>query len=335
MTWLERSWYRFHPVTILLLPFAWCFSLLVRLRRFCYRWQIFSSTSASVPVIVVGNLTVGGNGKTPFVLALVAALKQQGHRPGIVLRGYGAKSKEFPRLVSKSDSAIEVGDEALLLARRSACPVAIAPKRPQAVSLLVEQGCTVIISDDGLQHYAMARDIEIVVVDKARQFGNGLLLPAGPLRESRARLSTVDFIIENGADSADMQLVPSDAMNLVTKETRPLSDFANQSCHALAGIGHPERFFTLLAQQQIEVQPHPFPDHHSFRKQDLTFEDEKMILMTEKDAVKCADFASERCWAVPVTARLSDAFITQCLARLDALTQSQSKQYDRRRHPIS
>lgn len=324
MTLIERSWHRFTPLTILLLPLSACFALIVFLRRSLYRFNFLKRYKASVPLIVVGNISVGGNGKTPFVLALTAYLQKNNYRPGIVLRGYGARCKQFPKIVTDNDTAVDVGDEALLLAKRSGVPVAIAPKRPEAVDALIEQGCNVIISDDGLQHYALQRDIEIVVVDNERQFGNRLLLPAGPLRESKARLKTVDFIIMNGGDAASessMQLSPGQAINLKTQAEKPLDEFITESCHAIAGIGHPKRFFNLLRAHDIKIEAHAFPDHHPFSKQDISFSDNKAVLMTEKDAVKCLSFANENCWAVPVTATLSETMLAKCLVRLQSITQ--------------
>lgn len=312
MNRLERSWYHPDLITIPLKPFSYLFERLVRLRRTLYRKGIFSSKKLSVPVIVVGNITVGGTGKTPLVIYLAQLLKQQGLQPGIVSRGYRSKAKVYPYQVQPNDDADTVGDEALLMAQNSDCPVAIAPKRTAAAEMLIQQGCNIILSDDGLQHYALQRDIEIAVVDGKRRFGNGLSLPAGPLRESVNRLKQVDFIISNGALSQGeitMKLYAGDFVNLQQPNlVKPAEYFHDKPCHAYAGIGDPQRFFSLLQQLGLKATETAMPDHYRYRAPDFHDAKNIEIIMTEKDAVKCRNFADERFWYLPVKAVLPESF---------------------------
>jgi tetraacyldisaccharide 4'-kinase len=259
-----------------------------------------------LPVIVVGNLSVGGTGKTPLVCWLVARLTDLGFKPGVVTRGFGGSAGSV-RLVGAADEARIVGDESILLARRTDVPVAIGRDRPAASQLLVSAGCDVIVSDDGLQHYALARDCEIVVIDGERHFGNGWLLPAGPLRETPARLGSADAVVVNGGRSLlegalRMRLEAKSALSLIGNIVKPLDEFAGQTVHAIAGIGNPERFFNMLRAHGIEVVGHPLPDHAQLQAGDICFADERPVLMTEKDAVKCRHIAGPRHWYVPVTA---------------------------------
>ena len=257
-------------------------------------------------MVVVGNLSVGGTGKTPLVCWLVARLQEWGFQPGVVTRGYGGSSENVLLVDSSADPSI-VGDESLLLVRRTGVPVAIGRDRPSAAQLLVNAGCDVVVSDDGLQHYALARDCEIVVVDGERRFGNGWLLPAGPLRESEARLRRVDAVVVNGGraqleGALSMRLEAKDALSLIGGAIKNLREFAGHSVHAVAGIGNPERFFNMLREYGIEVVGHPLPDHARLQAADISFPDGRPVLMTEKDAVKCAAFAGAQHWYVPVTA---------------------------------
>lgn len=272
----------------------------------------------TVPVIVVGNITVGGSGKTPLTIALARVLQQRGWRPGVVSRGYGGRSRDRPRRVSVDDDPLDVGDEPLLIVRH--CPVVVDPRRPRGASRLVELGCDVVLADDGLQHYALGRDIELVMVDGERRFGNGFCLPAGPLREPLSRLREVDFIVANGAAQSGefaMRLPMRTVVSLRQPEqTHPLADWRDRAVHAVAGIGHPERFFRQLREAGLRVEAHPFPDHHRFRPEELAFPGDKPILMTEKDAVKCRLFATARHWVVPVEAELPAALLESLCARL-------------------
>jgi len=274
-------------------------------RRYLYAQHWRRSTRVSAPVVVVGNLSVGGTGKTPLVCWLALRLAELGFKPGVVTRGYGGSAANI-RLIDPSDDPKVVGDEPLLLARHTGLPVAIGRDRPAASQLLVNAGCDVVVSDDGLQHYAMERDCEIVVIDGDRRFGNGWLLPAGPLRETPRRLAAADAIVVNGGramlDGAfSMRLEAKNALNF-SGGTRPLNEFAGHSVHAIAAIGNPERFFNMLRAHGIEVIGHPLPDHAQLTPSDISFADARPVLMTEKDAVKCARIAGPDCWYVPVSA---------------------------------
>jgi len=304
--WLNRVWYERASPPWWLLPLSLSYGAAAGARRYLYSKQLRKSTRIASPVVVVGNLSVGGTGKTPLVCWLVARLQELGFKPGVVTRGYGGSSENVRLVDSAADPSI-VGDESLLLARRTGVPVAIGRDRPSAAQLLVSAGCDVVVSDDGLQHYALARDCEIVVVDGERRFGNGWLLPAGPLRESEARLRRVDAVVVNGGraqleGALSMRLEAKDALSLVGGAIKTLREFAGHSVHAVAGIGNPERFFNMLRGYGIEVVGHPLPDHARLQAADISFPDGRPVLMTEKDAVKCAGFAGAQHWYVPVTA---------------------------------
>lgn len=323
--WLEQRWYGGRAPNFLLRGLSALFARLVAARR---RRFLAASTGGSnqqaqgagVPVIIVGNLAVGGAGKTPLVIALVEALRERGYRPGVISRGYGRGTNQLRR-VRLDSTPLEVGDEPLLIARRTAAPVAVAARRIDAARLLVASGeVDVLIGDDGLQHYGLARDLEILVIDGQRRFGNELLLPAGPLRESAARAKSCDFIVCNGGDpqagEVPMRLKLQQALPLSGGAARTLASFAGERVHAAAGIGHPERFFSALRTFGINVVPHAFADHHDYVSNDLNFGDDAVVLMTEKDAVKCADFARPNWYAVPVDAVLPESFFDAVTARL-------------------
>lgn len=304
--WLNGVWYERASPPWWLLPLSLSYGAAAGARRYLYRKQLRKSTRISSPVVVVGNLSVGGTGKTPLVCWLTTRLRELGFKPGVVTRGYGGSSADV-RLVDSSADPNIVGDESLLLARRTGAPVAIGRDRPAAAQLLVNAGCDVVVSDDGLQHYALARDCEIVVVDGQRRFGNGRLLPAGPLRESQARLRRVDAVVVNGGrapleGALSMRLEANDALSLIGGASKTLQEFAGLSVHAVAGIGNPERFFNMLRGYGIEVVGHPLPDHARLQAADISFPDGRPVLMTEKDAVKCAGLAGSQHWYVPVTA---------------------------------
>ncbi|HTV97978.1 MAG TPA: tetraacyldisaccharide 4'-kinase [Steroidobacteraceae bacterium] len=306
-SWFNRVWYERTAPPWWLIPLALVYGAVSGSRRFLYakRWR--RPTRMALPVIVVGNLTVGGTGKTPLVCWLAARLAELGFKPGLVTRGYGGSSGTV-RLILASDDPRVVGDEPILLARRTQVPVAAGSDRPAAAQLLVGAGCDVIVSDDGLQHYALGRDCELVVIDGDRRFGNGWLLPAGPLRETRSRLSVADAIVVNGGrallDGAlSMRLEARNAVALSGGRLSPLHAFAGMQVHAVAGIGNPERFFNMLRAHGIEVIGHPLADHARIGPKDILFADRKPVLMTEKDAVKCLNVAAdERHWYVPVNA---------------------------------
>ena len=321
---VERIWYERHPLALLLFPLSLLYALVTFIRRWCYRLGLFKVHRFSAPVIVVGNISLWGTGKTPLVIWLARHLRQLGYRPGIVSRGYGGEASSWPQKVSAESSPEMVGDEAVLIAQKTGCPVFVDPERPAAVeALLAQSDCNVVISDDCLQHYAMDRDLEIVVVDGKRGFGNGFLLPAGPLRESPRRLSSVDLVISNGTwrpeiPHMDLRETAVVAMNDADQE-RTLEAFSGERVDAIAGIGNPQRFFRMLEQRGVEVTPHAFPDHHPYKMNDLNFGSGLPLLMTEKDGVKCRQFPIKNCWVVQVAARPSKAFVDQLNLLLDKL----------------
>jgi tetraacyldisaccharide 4'-kinase len=301
--WDTRNW-----LSALLMPLAGLYCLAIRLRVLAYRSGLLISRGLPVPVIVVGNISVGGTGKTPLVSWLVRHLRDQGRRPGILIRGYGGSATDWPRRVRPGADPREVGDEAVVLARGTGCPVMAGPDRLESARVLVERlDCDVLVSDDGLQHYALNRDIEIAVVDGERRFGNGRCLPAGPLREPVARLQQADLVIVNGnpgAGELGMDLLADRAVNLADPLTvRPLESFRGQEVAAMAGIGNPGRFFRMLRQWGLAISEHAYPDHYPYRPEDLSGFGDRPVLMTEKDAVKCEAFAGPDSWYVPVEAR--------------------------------
>ena len=292
----------------------------VAARAALFRHGVLRSSHPGRPVVVVGNLIAGGSGKTPLVIALVEALRARGFRPGVVSRGHGG-SEKGPLLVDDVSPPSRVGDEPCLIRRRTGAPVAIGRDRARAAALLLERGVDVVIADDGLQNPSLARELEICVIDGQRRFGNGLLLPAGPLREPLSRLQSIALRVCNGgapqAGETPMRLVGETAVAVSrAAATRPLGAFAGQAVHAVAAIGNPGRFFAGLRAHGIEVVPHAFPDHHPFSVADLAFGDDLPVLMTEKDAVKCTPFATDAHWCVPVRAELPAAFFDSVVARL-------------------
>lgn len=322
---IERIWSGRSPLWLLLWPFSLLYGVITALIRFSYRRGWRKSWRAPLPVVVVGNLTAGGNGKTPVVIWLVEALQQRGLRAGVVSRGYGGKADHYPLLVTAQTPTEQAGDEPVLIAQRTGAPVAVAPQRRRAIETLLKQGSLdVIITDDGLQHYALQRDREIVVVDGVRRFGNGWWLPAGPMRERADRLQQVNAVIINGGeaqpDEIAMQLQPGLATNLLTGESCPTEQLG--AVVAMAGIGHPPRFFTTLKQQGITpVAEIAFADHHAYSKDELTrlLQTGQQLLMTEKDAVKCRHFAQPDWWYLPVDARLTGNAVTPLLDDIEQL----------------
>ena len=326
--WRRRSWR-----AALLLPAAALFSGAAALRHGLYRHDVLRRERLPVPVIVVGNIAVGGSGKTPVVAWLAEELRKAGRSPGIVSRGYGgqAELEGGSHLVGPGDDPGFYGDEPVLLARLSGCPVAVCRDRPEGARALLaaHPGCDVIVSDDGMQHYRLARTVEIAVLDEAT-LGNGWPLPAGPLREPLARLAEVDLILAHEDLSPRLRAAagetPVARMRLEGERFRSLTRpgewceagaFAGRKVHALAGIGRPQRFFDQLVAMGLEVIPHPFPDHHRFSAADLDFAPDEPKLMTSKDAVKCAVFAPPDCWELPVRAVIDAGVIDPILERLD------------------
>lgn len=322
---IEKIWFENHPVKYLLWPLLWplsrLFGAISQARRKAYSQQRKPVYQAPVPVIVVGNITAGGNGKTPVVVWLVERLQKLGYKPGVVSRGYGGKAPQYPLLVTAQTPAAHCGDEPRLIYQRTGAAVAVAPERAKAVQALLPSGVDVIVTDDGLQHYALSRDIEIAVVDGARRFGNEQLIPLGPLREPVERLSEVDFIITNGghpqSGEIGMSLKPGLAVNLVSGEKRPVTQLADVV--AFAGIGHPLRFFNTLNSMGVTpLVTQSFADHQDFRQSEIEALARKgaNVLMTEKDAVKCAVFAQDNWWYLPVSAQFEPEEEQQILNRI-------------------
>ncbi|MBI6548510.1 tetraacyldisaccharide 4'-kinase [Xenorhabdus lircayensis] len=318
--WSGRSW-----SYIALLPLSALYGLISGLRRLSYKLGLSRSWKAPVPVVVVGNLTAGGNGKTPVVIWLVEQLQQKGYRVGVVSRGYGGKSENYPLLVTDEVTTAQAGDEPVLIRRRTGAPVAVAPKRAEAIkALLAHTPVDIVITDDGLQHYALQRDYEIVVIDGVRRFGNGCWLPAGPMRELSGRLNTVNSIIVNGGtpQSGELPMILKGewVVNLLTGEMRKVTDIPNGV--AMAGIGHPPRFFATLQQLGTSLQKtHAFADHQSYEKSQLLAlaNSNQNLLMTEKDAVKCFQFAQPNWWYLPVYAHLPEEEGQKVLNEIRAL----------------
>ncbi|MFT4248487.1 MAG: tetraacyldisaccharide 4'-kinase [Pseudomonas sp.] len=307
----------------------------IALRRGLYRRGWLKRRQVPVPVVVVGNVTAGGTGKTPLTIELVARLKQAGWKPGVASRGYGRDEARTARWIEAATPVALSGDEPALIAWKTGVPVRVDADRVAAARALVEAGCDIVVCDDGLQHYRLARDVEIEVVDAQRRYGNGHLLPAGPLREPAARARECDFRVVNlgqastapeqavagaGFGEWEMRLGIDRAQPLSGARARPLSSFAGQRVHAVAGIAHPERFFAMLRQRGIGVVPHAFADHHRYRAEDFGFGSRLPVLMTEKDAVKCRDLAEDGYYAVPLQAELPAAFWVALLDRLGKLS---------------
>lgn len=320
--WLQQQWQGTGLWHLVLTPLSWVFRLLSGGRRLFYSSGLGSSLRLPVPVIVVGNISVGGTGKTPLVIWLVDQLKQAGFSPGIISRGYGG-SNLVPVAVEADSTAQSVGDEPLLLARRAGCPVWIGADRTAAAQALMQSApqCDLIISDDGLQHYRLQRDIELAVIDADRGFGNGRLLPAGPLREPVSRLSKVDAVIYNGKQSDGigfgMHLQADLFRNLrYPQKTIGAETLRGRRVFAVAGIGNPQRFFRQLRDMGLIIEAHAFPDHYAFAPSDFAFAGDNVLLMTEKDAVKCSAFAGPDWWYLPVDAVVDHALADYIIQKL-------------------
>lgn len=322
---IARIWSGESPLWLLLLPLSWLYGLVSGIIRLLYRLGVKRAWRAPVPVVVVGNLTAGGNGKTPVVIWLVEQLQKRGIRSGVVSRGYGGQAAHYPLLLTAETTTTEAGDEPVLIFQRTGVPVAVSPVRSDAVqALLAEHAVQIIITDDGLQHYALARDKEIVVIDGVRRFGNGWWLPAGPMRERASRLKSVDAVIVNGGEAKTgeipMHLQPGLAINLVTGERRSVSELP--SLVAMAGIGHPPRFFATLEQCGARLEKRvPLADHQALveGQVDALTAPGQSLIMTEKDAVKCRAFAKDNWWYLPVDAELSGEQPEHLLKELIAL----------------
>jgi len=310
---VDRLWYGGHWLSIPLAPVGWCYAGVVSLRRLAYVCGLMPVLNLPVPVLVVGNLTVGGTGKTPLVIWLVEFLRSEGWRPGVVSSGYGGRMTRQPQQVRPDSSPEMVGDEPVLIAKRTRCPVAVGAQRAVAAEELIRHtDCDIVVCDDGLQHLALGRDIEIAVVDGDRRFGNGHCLPAGPLRDLPGRIDSVDLVVANGKAARGEFLMEYQALPLRSLRdpgrSRDISSLRGREVHAVAGIGNPQRFFSSLRGHEIHIHKHDFPDHYPFRASDLQFDDDLPVVMTEKDAVKCINFAADDWWYVPVEAQLPGAF---------------------------
>jgi len=325
--WLENIWYKQGVSAVfgkfLLLPLTGLYCAINHYQR---QKQSKNHPKLSCPVIVVGNITVGGTGKTPLTIHLVKLLQQAGYKPAIITRGYGGKATSWPQSVTPETDPTLAGDEAVLMASRTGVPVYAGADRLLSIKKLLESNvCDVIISDDGMQHYKLPRDIQIAVIDGKRKFGNGYCLPSGPMREPKQRLKYSDLIVVNGKftkESEDekqwlsMTLTGDVLVNLQTGKGIAIQQFSEKTIHAVTGIGNPQRFYYSLEQGGLTVITHSFPDHHDFQPDDLVFNDDLLIVMTEKDAVKCKSFAGDNCWYLPVTATLDKDFDVKLLAKL-------------------
>ena len=331
--WL-RAWYGKSSWIYALLPLSWLFGLISSARKFIV--VRFFQKQMSVPVIIVGNISVGGTGKTPLLIELVKYLQAHGHKPGVVSRGYGGKAAQYPYLLNDQTRASESGDEPLLIYRATKCAVCVAPDRVAAAAVLVKEGCTHILSDDGLQHYQLGRAMEIAVVDGQRLFGNQHLLPVGPLREPCARLKSVDLIVINNPLSKEllsgfhhvhpMKIQPLIWMQISSRKEVALHDaFFKAPIHAVAGIGNPERFFHTLDSLSINYHAHHFPDHYKFSSEDFESYQQATVVMTEKDAVKCSEFAKAEWYSLIVGACLNEHFWSDFQYKLDSIRKIQTK----------
>ena len=311
--WIHRVWYQDHWSGWLLWPLSGVYWLAMSLRRALFASGILSTQRAKVPVIIVGNITAGGTGKTPTVLWLVEQLRARGFRPGIVSRGYGGSQANTSMRVEAATDPVVAGDEPVLLARRGRCPVVVDPDRVRAAAMLVDDGVDVIVADDGLQHYRLERDYEICVIDGGRGLGNRRLLPSGPLREGARRLENVEQVLVNGElqgseyelttseqNAITFELVATEACRLNGSLARPIERFSGSTVHGVAAIGNPQRFFDLLRLHGIQVIEHSYPDHAALGASDLEFGDDFEVLMTEKDAVKVGSQVKDKFWYVPV-----------------------------------
>lgn len=333
--WLQRQWLTYTFWHIFLLPLSWFFASVVYLRRLLYKKEWLKSDKLPVPVVIVGNINVGGTGKTPLVIWLADRLQLAGYKPGIISRGYAGRVKHVEEVFFDSDPQ-QVGDEPVLIVQRTACPLFVGTNRTLAGQSLLKAHpeCNVIISDDGLQHYRLQRDVEIAVFDASKGFGNNLLLPAGPLREPISRLSSIDALVSNGKfndlkQAAELNGLDVVEMNFRSKSFSNLVDpsihvdiafFSGKKVVAIAGIGNPDRFFKQLTMMGLHFAAKAFPDHYEYTLGDLSLLQADVVLMTEKDAVKCKRFAVESFWVMPVNAEITGDLMGPVLKKLDALS---------------
>ena len=313
-TLIEKVWYSKNIFSLLLSPLSLIYISIIYLRYTLYQLGLISITKINVPTIVIGNIVAGGTGNTPLVIWLAKYFKDKGFLPGIVSRGYGGTYLSNIELVKPTSNPLLVGDEPVIIARNTNCPVVVAKKRAKGAKELVEKyNCNIILCDDGMQHYSLARDIEIAVIDGQRRFGNNYCFPAGPLREPKSRIFKADLIVskynartcEHKMDYIYHQLV---SLNELSK-TIPISDLYGMTVHAIAGINNPDHFFSYLRSHKLELIIHKFPDHYSYTEDDVKFDDNFPVVMTEKDAVKCLNYSSDKHWYIPISAELSKSFV--------------------------
>jgi len=314
-------WYGKSRFMYLLYPITGLYCMVVTVRLVLYKLNILKSQAFDVPVVVIGNITVGGTGKTPLVIWLANYLKDSGYRPGIISRGYLGKAQSWPQQVRPDSDPVMIGDEAIVIARRTQCPIAVGPDRvASCAALLKYHDCDIVLSDDGLQHYRLERDVEIMVVDGVRRFGNEHCLPAGPLREPVQRMEKVDFIVANGVAKTSeyaMRYTSTVIYRLLDpSDTMTLSSLKSNSVHAVAAIGNPSRFYDFLKGQGLNIVAHDFPDHYAYFAHDLDFADDKMIILTEKDAVKCQRIANDKMWVLPVDVDIKREFGIRFLEKI-------------------
>jgi len=329
--WLQQQWIAFTLWHILLMPLSWLFGVVAAFRKWLYKINWLKSTRLSVPVVVVGNINVGGTGKTPLVIWLAEQLQLAGYRPGIISRGYGGSAQQAAEVMASS-SPFEVGDEPVLIAMRTSCPVFVSASRVEAglALLAAYPECNVIISDDGLQHYQLQRNVEIIVYDSVKGFGNGALLPAGPLRESKNRLKTVDAVVSNGSVVNDelmlavkpieMQLESTYFYNVLDDSIKSDAQaFIGKKMLAIAGIGNPLRFFNQLRCMGLDFKSQSYSDHYAFTAEDFRGIEAEVVVMTEKDAVKCRSIAGANFWVLPVSATIKSDLLKIVLNKLNKL----------------
>ncbi len=330
-----KYWQSYNWFSLCLWPLSLIYCLVISIRKRCYQFHCFAIKPSKVPVIIIGNITVGGNGKTPLIIQLLKEFKNKGYTPGVVSRGYGAINSDLSKGAVEVDTSQEsklYGDEPWMIAKKLDVPVVIGHKRALAVEYLIKNyACDMVFSDDGLQHYAMARDIEICVVDTSKKFGNGFCLPAGPLREPISRLKEIDFIVHHKTSDSDSTNIETQdfQMHLEFDHILPLNgikntkemqllDFKDKTVHAVAGIANPLRFFNQLRKHGINVIEHAFADHYQYRPSDFEFGDDLPILMTEKDAVKCIHFELKNCSYISVKTILSKDLVSSIIAKLES-----------------
>lgn len=318
------NWYGKSRWTLLLLPLNIVFVFLSFIRR---NYQInFKQRTPTIPVIVVGNISVGGTGKTPLIIALAKKLRTEGYNPGVISRGYTSQAPQYPYQVNQDSTAIEAGDEPLHIFQQTACPVVIGPDRFESISLLRKQNVDVILSDDGLQDYRLGRHLEIAVVDGQRWFGNGWRLPVGPLREAVSRLSQIDILVVNNPSTQppiekfhSMQIKPCHWVKIKTGEALPLNAICSGRIYAVAGIGNPQRFYQTLKQLNLTVIEQDFSDHHAYSEEDFDFTNEDCVVMTEKDAVKCQTFARDNWYSLAIESQLEGIFWQDFMQKVESI----------------